>query len=132
MRGEGRELKAADWMRDEIARIAMREVRDPRIGMLSVTEVRLRRELGLAEVYVSALDVPEAVSAAAGARKAALLDALNGAAGFFRTRLARRSRMKATPRLRFHYDESLARGRRLECLISAANAPGGAGRQEPQ
>lgn len=130
MRKEGRELKVADWMRDEIARIAMREVRDPRIGMLSVTEVRLRRELGLAEVYVSALEVSEAVNDADRARKAALLEALNGAAGFFRTRLARRSRMKTTPRLRFHYDESLARGRRLECLIAAANASGSAQLQE--
>ena len=124
MRKEGRQLRLVDWMRDEVARIIMHEVRDPRIGMLSVTEVRLHRELGLAEVYVSALDMPESPSEAGNERKAALLAALNGAAGFFRTRLARRSRMKAMPRLHFHYDESIARGRRLECLIDEANAPG--------
>ncbi|MXX29714.1 MAG: 30S ribosome-binding factor RbfA [Gammaproteobacteria bacterium] len=117
----GLHLRMADFAREEIARIIQFEMRDPRIGMVSVNDVRVSRDLAFADVYVSAMPSgsPE--------DQEALVAVLNGASGYFRSKLARRHRMRTTPKPRFHYDESVERGRRLERLIDQAVAEGGAG-----
>lgn len=114
MADRGRDLRIADFIRDELASIVQREMRDPRVGMVSVNEVRVSRDLSYADVYVSSLEAstPEA--------RAELLEVLNGAAGFFRSELAKRHRMRTTPKLRIHYDELMEEGPRLEALINKA------------
>lgn len=114
MQEYGRDLRVADFLRDELAQIIQRQMRDPRVGFVSVNDVRVSKDLSYAEVYVSSLDTTEA------SEKEDLVLVLNKAAGFFRSELAKRHSMRTTPKPRFHYDEVVDRGPRLEKLIDAA------------
>jgi ribosome-binding factor A len=116
MREFGRDLRVADFIRDEIAQIIQREMRDPRVGMVSVNEAKVSKDLSWADVYVSSLE------AETDDERKALIDILNGAAGYFRSELAKRHTMRTTPKPRFHYDEVVERGPRLEALIDSAVA----------
>ena len=95
----GRELRVGDFLRKELAEIVQREMRDPRIGVLSITDVVVNKDLSYADVYFTT------VSAQQENDKDEVLSALQGAAGFLRSILARRHVMRTTPALRFHYDE---------------------------
>ena len=110
----GRDLRIADFIRDEVANIVQRQMRDPRVGLLSVNDVRVSKDLSFADIYVSSLDAttPE--------QRDELLKVLNKAAGFVRSELAKRHSMRTTPRPRFHYDELVESGPRLERLIEDA------------
>ena len=108
--------RVAESIRAELADAVRTEVRDPRIGALSVTDARVSRDLSVADVYVSSL---ASVDAAA---KAQLVAVLNRAAGFLRSALARRLDLRSTPRLRFHYDDLPAQGPHLDALIRQAVA----------
>ena len=103
-------------MREELARILLRDAGDPRFGLMSITDVRISRDLSVADVYVSSL------SAATGAERADLVDTLRNAKGFIRSQIARRNGMRKTPSLRFHYDDLPESGARLEALIDEAVA----------
>ena len=116
MREFGRDLRVADMVRQEISGIMQRQMRDPRIGAVSVNDVRVSKDLSFADVYVSSMD------AAGAEEQAELVAVLNRASGFFRTELAKRHSMRTTPRPRFHYDVSVERGPRLEKLITRALA----------
>lgn len=110
-----RELKVADFIRDEVARIIQLEMRDPRVGsFVSVNDVKVSRDLSYAEIYVSSLQ------ANSEEEKQELIKVLNGAAGFFRSTLAKRHTMRTTPKLRFHYDLLVEEGPRIEKLIDTA------------
>lgn len=114
MTASGRDARVADFIRDELSEILRREMRDPRVGMVSVNEVRVSRDLSYADVYVSSLEVHTQED------KDALVQVLNKAAGFFRSELAKRHRMRTTPRIRVHYDELMERGPRMDALIERA------------
>lgn len=96
--------------------MVQREMRDPRIGILSITDVIVSRDLSFADVYFTN------VSAQQEKAKDEVLHALQGAAGFLRSILARRHVMRTTPALRFHYDELVESGPKLEALIERAIA----------
>ena len=114
MREFGRDLRVADFVRDELAQIMQRHMRDPRVGIVSVNDVTVSKDLSYADVYVSSLDAPSA------AEQDALVLVLNKASGFFRTELAKRHRMRSTPKPRFHYDELVEKGPAMEALIRSA------------
>jgi len=114
--GGDRTQRVADFIRDEVSLILQRQMRDPRVGMVSVNDVRVSRDLSYADIYVSSLDHD------ATADRTALVAALNGAAGWVRTELSSRHSMRTTPKPRFHYDEAAERGPRLERLIEQAVA----------
>ena len=114
MKDFGRDLRVADFVQQELAQIIRAEMRDPRVGLVSINEVSVSKDLSYADVYVTALDADDET-----ARKA-LIEVLSRAAGFLRSTLAKRHSMRTTPRLRFHYDEAAARGPRLEALIERA------------
>ncbi len=114
MREFGREERVADFIRDELASIIQREMRDPRIGMVSVNEVKVSKDLSWAEVYVSSHETKT------DEERAALIGVLNKAAGYFRSELAKRHSMRTTPKPRFHYDVVIERGPALESLIEKA------------
>ena len=117
--------RVADFIRGELADIVQNQMRDPRVSLLSVTDARVSRDLGVADIYVSSLAV------SGDDERAALLAVLNGAAGFLRTAVAARHSMRTTPRLRFHYDELIEGGPRLEALIDqAVDADAGPGRAQ--
>ena len=112
-----RDLKVADFIRDEVARILAFEMRDPRVGsFVSVNDVKVSKDLSYAEIYVSSLQVNDV------AEQEALIKVLNGAAGYFRSTLAKRHKMRTTPKPRFHYDLLVAEGPRIEKLIGTAMA----------
>ena len=110
-----RYLKVADFVRDEVARILQFDIRDPRVGsFVSVNDVRVSKDLSYADIYVSSLQAEDNEA------QQALIAVLNKASGFVRTELAKRHKMRTTPKPRFHYDELVERGPRLEELISRA------------
>lgn len=114
MRQYSRDLRIADFVRDELAAIIQRGMRDPRVGMVSVNEVSVSKDLSWADVYVSSIETKSSEE------RDELIGVLNKAAGFFRSELAKRHSMRTTPKPRFHYDEIVERGPRLEALIESA------------
>ena len=112
----GRDLRVADFVRDEMALIIQREMRDPRVGLVSVNEVKVSRDLSFADVYVSTLTDSEA------SERTELVEVLNKAAGYFRSELAKRHKMRTTPKLRFHYDALAESAPRMESLIAQARS----------
>jgi len=112
-----RTRRVADQIQRELAELIRDEIRDPRVGSVTVSEVRVSRDLGYAEVYVTGLGMDEAASRQ-------MADALSGAAGFLRRQLASRMRLRTVPALRFHYDPVFDRGARLTRLIDDAVGDG--------
>lgn len=139
-------VRVADQIQRELAVLIQQELKDPRLGMISVTGATVSRDLGYADIYVTALDhavtgrdyrpADEADPAGENApveqegvleedsaeRHRQALEVLTGAAGFLRSLLGKRLTLRTIPRLRFHYDESIARGRHLSSLIESAVA----------
>ncbi len=109
-----RTQRVADQIQRELATLIQLEMKDPRLGMVTVSAVELSRDMSYAEVYVTVLEQADS------AEVELTLKILSGAAGFLRTRLAKRVQLRAVPHLRFHYDESVARGQRLSALIDQA------------
>jgi len=116
MRPFERTLRIADHLRERLSELIRSQMRDPRVGMVSINEVKVSRDLACADIYVSALDAESAED------QQALVDVLNHAAGFLRTLIARETTMRTTPKLRFHFDEVWARGAKLDALIDRALA----------
>jgi ribosome-binding factor A len=102
------------------------ELKDPRVGFVTVTDVRTSADLSHARVYVSVLapnqpparraKQPSAEGGEAAAR-GSTLEGLRSARGFLQARLAAELRLKRTPALEFHYDDTTDRAMRLDALI---------------
>ena len=110
-----RRARIADQIQRELADLIRLELRDPRVGMVTLTAVELSRDQSHAKVFFTVLG-PE--SAAEAAR-----DGLERAAGFLRSGLAHRLSTRSVPQLAFAYDESIERGARLTRLIDEAIRP---------
>jgi len=110
----GRPQKVADLIQREIADLLRHEVRDPRVGMVTLTSVDVAPDLSHAKVFFTILDK---------AKQADTTKALQRAAGFLRSQLSHRMSMYTTPELRFVYDESVERGDRLSRLIDSVVPP---------
>ena len=109
-----RTQRVGDQLQKELAQLIQQDIKDPRIGMLTVSAVEVSRDLAYAEVYVTALGVDDKP------QQQQIEKILNGATGFLRSRLARLMKLRIVPNLRFHYDESIARGQHLSALIEKA------------
>jgi ribosome-binding factor A len=105
---EERARRVAKRIYEEISVLFQREVSDPRIQNLTVTDVDVDRELAYATVFVSTFDQRD---------RELVMSALEGARGFLRSQLARRVPMRIFPQLRFRYDPSSARGARVDELL---------------
>lgn len=114
MREFKRTDRVADQLQKELAVLIQREVKDPRLGMITVSGVEVSRDLGYADVYVTLLGEQE------GERIKENLQVLKHAAGFLRSQIAKRIKLRHVPELRFHYDESVVRGQQLSSLIDEA------------
>ena len=99
----------------EIATILMREVKDPRLVMTTVSAVELTRDLAYAKIFVTFFtnEASEIKSS---------IEVLNEAAGFIRSLLAKKLRARIMPHLRFVYDSSMAEGVRMSSLVDEAVA----------
>ena len=109
-----RSQRVADYLQRELSTLIQREVRDPRVGMVSVTGVDVSRDIGYAKIHYTVLGAENADEAKEST------DVLNKAAGFLRKQLSRDSNMRSVPQLRFYFDNSVGRGRYMEDLIDRA------------
>lgn len=112
-------------LREELAELIRREVKDPRVGIVTITGVETSRELDSARVFVHLIGDET--------RRAEALEGLQHAAGYLRTRLARSLRLRKVPELRFELDSTLERATRIERLLSEIRtAPDEAARPLPE
>ena len=111
--GFSRKDRVNEQIRRELAELIRAEVKDPRVGMVSITEVEVTPDYAHARVYFSTL---------AGEDKIADVQlGLQKASGFLRRELGRRVRIHTTPQLHFIHDTSLERGADLSRLIDEAS-----------
>jgi ribosome-binding factor A len=111
----GRGVRVADQIQRDLAEIIAYELKDPRVGMITITEVQVTPDYAHAKVFFTSLvDNDEAVQNT--------LSGLRKAAGFIRGQLGRRLTIHTIPDLHFVYDNSTARGMQLSKLIDEANA----------
>ena len=110
MQGSGsRAERIADHIKDEVSQLLSFEVKDPAIGLLTVTHVKMTSDMGLAHVYYTLVgDDTER-------RKTA--KALERATPFVRRRLAESLNMRRAPEVKFHYDDNIERQERVETLL---------------
>jgi ribosome-binding factor A len=111
-RGHDRPQKVADQIQRELSAILQRELRDPRVGMVTLTGVEMSPDCAHATVFFTTLRKDDLEQT---------LEGLKRAAGFLRSQLGRRVKLYVTPELRFAYDESVERGDRLSRLIDSVS-----------
>lgn len=97
--------RVSEQIRAELSQLLREDVQDPRIGLVTVTRVKLASDLGAATIFYSPLgeDADEA-------RRQELSHAMGAVTGFLRKQLARRMKLRHTPQLRFIFDDSIAEG----------------------
>lgn len=105
-----RSQRMAEQIRRDLAEL-VREMKDPRMGFVSFTEVRLNKDLGNAQIFCTVLEKD---------KRQETIDTLNRAAGFLRTELAKRIRARTVPNLKFTNDDSVERGAEMDDLIRKA------------
>lgn len=110
--------RIGDQMQRELAQLIQREVKDPRIGMVSVNAVKVSRDLGYADVYVSLLSTEELTEESPEVQDS--LKVLTKAAGFLRGQVGRAMKLRVVPQLRFHFDTLQGYSRKMDSLIRQA------------
>ena len=113
-RGQGRPQRLGDLIQRDLSELIRLELRDPRVGMITITSVDVSPDMSHAKVFFTVLEKEKIQQT---------LEGLSRSAGFLRSQLAKRTKMYTTPGLRFAYDESVERGDRLSRLIDAALRP---------
>ncbi len=109
-----RSRRIAEQIQRELSDIIRVELKDPRVGMITITDVEMTPDNAHARVFFTVLgQQPRIDEAAAG---------LQHAAGYLRSQLAQRIKIRVVPQLHFEYDASVERGIRLSQLIDAAVA----------
>jgi ribosome-binding factor A len=96
-------------MQREIGQMLLTEVKDPRIGFVSVTRVEVTRDLSLARAFVSVMGTPE--------EQEASVSGLKKAAGFLRGEVGRRLGLRKSPELVFHVDEGIHESQHIQDVI---------------
>lgn len=109
--------RISDRIRDDLSEMMIHEVADPRLSGISITDVKVDRELAFADIYVSAIEGQE--------RSEEVLEGLQSANGFLRRALAERIHLRTFPRLRFHWDPTPERADHIERLLASL-------REEPE
>jgi ribosome-binding factor A len=107
--------RVGQQIQKEIAVILMREIKDPRLSMTTVSAVEVTRDLAYAKVFVTFInDTPSEIKDS--------IEVLTEAEGYIRSLLAKRLRARIMPHLRFVYDKSMAEGVRMSALVDQAVA----------
>ena len=103
--------KLGDLIQRELAVLVQREIKDPRIGMVTINEATVSRDLAFSDIYFTVLpsENTEIVE-----------EVLNEASGFLRSQLAKVMSTRTTPKLRFHYDDTIESGARMNKAINQA------------
>ncbi|RJP49735.1 MAG: 30S ribosome-binding factor RbfA [Anaerolineaceae bacterium] len=106
--------RIADRIRQELSEMLIREISDPRLELIYVTDVKVDRELAYADVFVSAIEGHE--------RSKEVLTGLESASGFIRRTLAGRVDLRVFPRLRFHWDPTPENADQIEKKLAELRA----------
>ncbi len=115
--------RISDQIQKDLASLIRTEMKDPRVGMVTINDVNVARDLGYADVYITLLTLEENDANSDSVKQS--LEALNSAAGFLRSQLGKMIKLRTIPRLRFHYDSSVGHGRKLDALITQARKKDG-------
>jgi ribosome-binding factor A len=102
--------RISDRIREDLSAMLLKEVSDPRLHQVFVTDVRVDRELAFADIYVSAVE--------GASRSQEVLQGLESASGFLRRELSARIDLRSFPRLRFHWDPTPENADHIEKLLS--------------
>ncbi|SIT66191.1 ribosome-binding factor A [Ectothiorhodosinus mongolicus] len=109
-----RAQRVGDQIQRELAELIREQLKDPRVGMVTLAGVDVSRDLAHARVYFTVLGDQSVIDSS--------VEGLRRAAGFLRRELGRRMRLRMVPELHFHYDDTQERGARLSALIDQALA----------
>jgi len=109
-----RTLRIADQIQRELADLIQHEIKDPRVGQITLTGVEVTRDYSHAKVFYTTLGSKE--------ENFLVEQGLEHAKGFLRSNLSHRMKLRIVPQLHFIYDESVERGVRLSKLIDEAIA----------
>jgi ribosome-binding factor A len=101
--------RISDRIRQELSEMLLKEINDPRLFQIFVTDVNVDRELAYANIYVSAVEGTT--------RSKEILEGLESASGFLRRELAARIELRTFPRLRFHWDPTPENAEHMEQLF---------------
>lgn len=121
-----RSQRMAEQLRRELAEIVRDEIKDPRLGFVSFTEVRMSRDLSHAVVYCSVFHADTSSSKENDSdsntqeQQKTSIEILNRAVGFIRKEIAQRIQARIVPTLKFTIDDSVTRGAAMDELISKA------------
>jgi len=106
-----RATRVAEGIREELAKILGRKIRDPRVAGVVISRVVVTDDLRNAKVYVRLLDGDES-------RQKELLVGLKSASGMLRSAITKELSLRFAPELRFHYDEGLEKQARVDALLA--------------
>ncbi len=112
-----RTQRIGDQMQRELALLIQREIKDPRLGLVTITAVDVSRDLSHAKIFITIMGQDDDQDAVKGN-----LRILNDAAGFLRMQLGKSMKLRTVPQLHFNYDASIRRGVELSSLIERAVA----------
>jgi ribosome-binding factor A len=110
-----RQKRTADHIQTILSELLIRDMRDPRLQGLTITDVRIDRELQYADIYINALGDDS--------REKEILAALDKATGFMRKELANRLNLRTVPQLHFHWDATLAHAQRISEVLDNLDIP---------
>lgn len=96
---------------EEISKIIHNDIKDKNINFVTITDVRITNDLSFAKVYITTLDN----------NRERVLDAINKASGFIRTKLSDSIQIRKIPEIHFVYDESIEYGKKIEDIIERIN-----------
>jgi ribosome-binding factor A len=99
-----------DRVKQEVSQMLIREINDPRLKQIFITDVKIDRELTVADIYVSAVE--------GSSRSTEILAGLESASGYFRKNLSARIEVRAFPRLRFHWDPTPENADHIEKILA--------------
>jgi len=113
----GRNARVSSQMQKELSFILQRDIDDPRLGFVTINEVEVSKDLAVAKIYVTVLNVDDQ-------GKRANVKVLNELAPVIRHQLAKRMRLRHISELRFYYDDSFDTGMRVSELLSDLDKSG--------
>lgn len=105
--------RVAEQIKKEMTDILQRDLKDPRIGFVTVTGVEVTGDLQQATIFITVLGSDE--------QKESTLQGLSKATGFIRSEIGKRIRLRKTPELLFKFDESIEYGNKIEALLGELN-----------
>jgi ribosome-binding factor A len=119
-----RAQRISERLQEELSEMIIYEISDPRLEGISITEIKIDRELAFADIYVSALE--------GSSRSKEILEGLEHAQGFLRHELSQRVELRSFPRLRFHWDPTFEKAEKIEQIIASLNSQGQSSGDSPE